>query len=97
MRFYSEAIAVRRKPIYFCNRAACYILLGDYTTGLENAQNAVIIDEIYVRGYLQIVRCGVALRKMTVAEKAIRRLRELNVSDSVFKAEMENYDLFRMK
>lgn len=96
LHFYSEAIAVFRNPIYFCNRAACHILLEDYNAGLEDAQNAVSIDKSFVKGYLRIVRCGLALGEVNVAEKAIRRLRELKVCDSLFKSDIEKCDLLRM-
>lgn len=96
MRFYSEAIAIFRNPIYFGNRAACHFLLENYTAGLEDAQHAVRLDESYVKGYLRVLRCSLALGDVDVAERAIRRLHELNVNSSIIKNDIEKCEQLRM-
>lgn len=49
------------KSSYYGNRAACYLMLGQYKNGLEDARRAVALDLSFVKGYVRIAKCCLAL------------------------------------
>lgn len=69
--------------------------LGNYAEGLKDAQQSVRLDEKYVKGYVRIVRCSLALGEVAVAERAITRILELNDNRSIIKSLIEKFEHLR--
>merc|ERR1712018_849314 len=59
---YSCAIELcPENPAYYGNRAACQMMLSQYNKALEDAKIAVQLDTNFVKGYMRIAKCCMAL------------------------------------
>nr|CAD7437562.1 unnamed protein product [Timema bartmani] len=76
--FYTEAIDLcPESPAYYGNRAACYMMMHHYKEALEDARKSVALDNTFVKGYIRIVKCSLALGDIITAENAIAKVQEL--------------------
>ena len=67
---YSEAIDLCPEcPAYYGNRAACHMMLSQYQKALEDAKTAVNLDSNFVKGYVRIAKCCVALGEIPSAKQ----------------------------
>ena len=67
---YSEAIqACPENPAYYGNRAACHMMLSQYSKALEDAKTAVNLDSTFVKGFVRIAKCCVALGEIPAAKQ----------------------------
>jgi DnaJ family protein C protein 7 len=90
IRHYTEAIELcPHSPIYYGNRSACYIMLRQYDLGLRDARKAVILDRSFAKGYMRIVKCGLALDDVTAAITAFSTLRKLSRNNSAIVPEVQ--------
>ncbi|XP_077997946.1 dnaJ homolog subfamily C member 7-like [Glandiceps talaboti] len=84
IKHYTKAIdACPNCASYYGNRAAAYIMLKMFKEGLEDARQAVLLDESFVKGHLREAKCNLALGD---AEPAIRSLQHVLVMDPGNKA-----------
>jgi len=75
---YTEAINLcPETAAYYGNRAACYIMLNRYQEALDDARKSVQLDPTFVRGYVRLVKCGIALGDLVTADSAARKVEEL--------------------
>lgn len=82
---YNSALPLYTKAIELCpdvaayygNRAACYIMLNRFEEALEDVRKAVQLDHTFVRGYVRMAKCGIALGNLTTAEYALKKVKEL--------------------
>ena len=67
---YSEAIDLCPEcPAYYGNRAACHMMLSQYQKALDDAKTAVNLDSNFVKGYVRIAKCCVALGEIPSAKQ----------------------------
>merc|ERR1712018_566975 len=78
---YSQAIELcPENPAYYGNRAACHMMLSQYTKALDDAKTAVGLDSNFVKGYVRIAKCCIALGETSSAKQAIQQ--GLNIDPS---------------
>lgn len=88
---YSEAIDLCPEcPAYYGNRAACHMMLSQYQKALDDAKTAVNLDSNFVKGYVRIAKCCVALGEIPSAKQAIERGKSLEPNSSAFDTETQN-------
>jgi DnaJ family protein C protein 7 len=83
IHLYTEAIELcPDSSVYYGNRAACYIMLYQYRAALEDARKAVTLDSSFVKGYIRIAKCSLALGDLIAANGALCIIRELSRNTS---------------
>ena len=79
LKFYSDAISLcPDSPTYYGNRAACYMMLSNYTNALNDARTAVRLNPKFEKAYVRIAKCCVAKGDIIGTEQAIKRIEELD-------------------
>ena len=67
---YSQAIELcPENPAYYGNRAACHMMLSQYNKALDDAKTAVGLDANFVKGYVRIAKCCIALGETSSAKQ----------------------------
>ncbi|KAM7351329.1 tetratricopeptide repeat protein 2 isoform 2-T2 [Cochliomyia hominivorax] len=90
LKFYSDAISLcPNSATYYGNRAACYIMLYNYTNALRDARTAVRLDPKFEKAYVRIAKCCVAMGDIIGAEQAIKRIEELDAQSNSVNAEKQ--------
>lgn len=85
---YNEAISLcPRCPAFYGNRAACHMMLGQFVQALEDARTSVTLDPNFVRGYVRVAKCCLALGQLHAARQAINTAMSINKDESI------NFDL----
>ncbi|XP_076350616.1 dnaJ homolog subfamily C member 7-like isoform X3 [Tachypleus tridentatus] len=85
-RKYREALSMYKSaiglcptsPVYHGNKASCLMMLGQYEKALKDVQKALQLDEHYVEGHLQEVRCHIALGDVSSASSTLQRIQEFD-------------------
>lgn len=81
---YNEAISLCPGcPAFYGNRAACHMMLGQFVQALEDARTSVQFDPNFVKGYVRVAKCCVALGELHAARQAINTAISINKEDSV--------------
>ncbi|BES89410.1 DnaJ domain [Nesidiocoris tenuis] len=94
---YTEAIELcPANASYYGNRAACYLMQGQFTKALEDANKSVTLDPKFVKGWLRIVKCCLAQGDMKGAENALNKVKELEPAGAALQTEMTNYNDLKM-
>merc|ERR1719210_1075692 len=89
---YSEAIDLCPEcPAYYGNRSACHMMLSQYTKALEDAKTAVNLDSNFVKGFVRIAKCCIALGETPSAKQAIDQGLTLEPESKAFETEIQNY------
>jgi DnaJ family protein C protein 7 len=89
---YSAAIELcPENPAFYGNRSACHMMLSQYNKALEDAKTAVRIDSNFVKGFVRISKCCVALGDTTSAKQAIDQGLTLEPDSKAFDTEIQNY------
>ncbi|KAF6215013.1 hypothetical protein GE061_009761 [Apolygus lucorum] len=95
--YYTEAIELcPENANYYGNRAACYLMQGQFTKALEDAHKSVAIDPKFVKGWLRIAKCTMAQGDLKSAETALNKAKELEPSGAVLQAELNNFNDLKM-
>ncbi|KAG5892978.1 hypothetical protein JTB14_015022 [Gonioctena quinquepunctata] len=90
---YSEAIHLCPEiAAYYGNRAACYIMLNRYEDALEDVRKSIQLDPTFVRGYIRMIKCGIAMGDLMTAEYAIKKVQELQPNGSGITNEIRSFD-----
>lgn len=93
---YSESINLCPDTAsYYGNRAACYMMMGNYRLALEDALKSVSLDNGFLKGYQRMLKCGIALGDVTVAEQAVKRVEELEPSKASIANELRSLGALR--
>lgn len=91
LRLYSDAIAIcPETPAYYGNRAACYMMLGDFKSALADSRQSINLDNKFEKSYIRIVKCCLALGDIVGCEQAIKKLLENDQKNSAVSVESEN-------
>ena len=62
-------IIIRFCPAFYGNRAACHMMLGQFVQALEDARTSVQFDPNFVKGYVRVAKCCVALGELHAARQ----------------------------
>ncbi|XP_050501625.1 dnaJ homolog subfamily C member 7 isoform X2 [Diabrotica virgifera virgifera] len=88
---YSEAINLCPNVApYYGNRAACYMMLYRFTEALEDVRKSVQLDPEFVKGYIRMLKCAIAMGDTTTADFAIKKLQDLKVDQQTFANELKS-------
>ncbi|KAJ4438713.1 hypothetical protein ANN_14660 [Periplaneta americana] len=82
-------------PAYYGNRSACYMMLHQYKDALEDARKSVALDTSFVKGYIRIAKCSLALGDLTAADNAITTVKELNPGNTSILPEIQKLEVIR--
>ncbi|XP_018574946.1 dnaJ homolog subfamily C member 7 [Anoplophora glabripennis] len=94
---YTEAINLcPDTAAYYGNRAACYIMLNRYEDALEDARRCVQLDPKFVRGYIRMAKCSLALGDLMTAEYAIKKVQELQLEGSGISSELKSLEKLKL-
>lgn len=82
LKLYTEAIALDRHNVaYVNNRAACYMMLGNYSAALTDCRLALQKDPSNAKGLLREAKCYVSLGDIGSAKRSLLQLRELDTKN----------------
>ncbi|XP_052898822.1 dnaJ homolog subfamily C member 7 isoform X3 [Anopheles moucheti] len=96
LRLYSEAIHLSPETVaYYGNRSACYMMLGDYRSALNDVKTAISIDEKYEKGYIRMAKCSLMLGDVIGTEQAIRKFLTLDPSNTALREEIASLKQLR--
>ncbi|KAJ9599116.1 hypothetical protein L9F63_010384, partial [Diploptera punctata] len=88
--YYTEAIELcPDSASYYGNRAACYMMLHQYLEALEDARKSVALDNTFIKGYIRIAKCSLALGDLTSADNAISAVKDLNPENTAILPEVQ--------
>lgn len=89
LSFYSEAINLCPDiPAYYGNRAATFMMLGDYKSALRDAKQSVQLDPKFEKGYMRIAKCHLLQGDLVGTDQAIKKFLELSPDSHVLKGEI---------
>lgn len=89
LQLYSEAINLcPDSPAYYGNRAATYMMLGDYRAALRDAKQSVQIDASFEKGYMRIAKCSLLMGDLIATEQAIKKFLELDPPNQALRPEL---------
>lgn len=76
---YTEAIELcPDSAAYYGNRSACHMMLARYMDALEDARKSITLDPKFVKGYIRVLKCGLALGDITTADQAVQNIKLLD-------------------
>ncbi|GAB0089401.1 dnaJ homolog subfamily C member 7 [Sergentomyia squamirostris] len=91
LKLYSDAIALCPDlPAFFGNRAACYMMLGDYKQALRDARQSIDLDSSFEKGFIRIAKCCLMLGDLVGTEQAIKALYNLDQRSTALNAEVQS-------
>jgi len=91
LKLYAEAIKLCPDcAAYYSNRSACYMMLGKYHDALNDAREAVRLDSTFVKGYIRVAKCNIALGDAAAALSILRQASELEPSNRIVRDEITN-------
>ncbi|KAK7793735.1 hypothetical protein R5R35_007885 [Gryllus longicercus] len=94
--FYTEAIELcPESPAYYGNRSACYMMLHQYKEALDDARKAIQLDPKFVKGYIRVVKCCLALGDIAAANNAISTVKELDPNNTTILPEVKKIEVIR--
>ncbi|XP_067007935.1 dnaJ homolog subfamily C member 7 isoform X2 [Anabrus simplex] len=94
--YYTEAIELcPDSAAYFGNRSACYMMLHKYKEALDDARKSVALDPSFVKGYIRVAKCSLALGDITAAQSALSAVRELDPTNSSVEAEEKKIEIIQ--
>ncbi|KAM6898627.1 dnaJ homolog subfamily C member 7-like [Lycodopsis pacificus] len=87
--YYTKAIDVSPKtPSYYGNRAATLMMLFRFREALEDSQQAVRLDDCFMKGHLREGKCHLSLGNAMAANRCFQKVLELEPSNR--EAQQEN-------
>lgn len=76
LNLYTEAIDLcPETAAYYSNRSACFMMLNNHQAALDDARKSVALDPTFSKGYVRVLKCGLALGDLTTAENAVKYLK----------------------
>jgi len=77
VKLYTEAIELAPTvATYYGNRSAAFMMLGTYDKALEDAQNAIRIDENFLKGYYRAAKCHLVMGSIGNATNYLQKVLE---------------------
>ncbi|PSN47553.1 DnaJ subfamily C member 7 [Blattella germanica] len=71
------------------------MMLHLYKEALEDARKSVALDNTFVKGYIRIAKCSLALGDLTAADNAISTVKELSPDNTTILPEILKLDVVR--
>ncbi|CAL7942627.1 unnamed protein product [Xylocopa violacea] len=65
-------------PLYYANRAACYIMLSRYSCASEDAKKCIELDPKWYKAYVRLIKCSLILGDITQVETTLSKLVEID-------------------
>lgn len=91
LELYTQAIELCPDcAAYYSNRSACLMMLGRYADALVDAREAVRLDATFVKGYIRVAKCNIALGDATAALSVLRQAQEMDPHNRSIRDEMNN-------
>uniref|UniRef100_A0AAY5K6J7 DnaJ homolog subfamily C member 7 n=1 Tax=Esox lucius TaxID=8010 RepID=A0AAY5K6J7_ESOLU len=91
--YYTKAIDMCPKNAsYYGNRAATLMMLSRHRDALEDAQQAVRLDDTFMKGHLREGKCHLSLGNAMAARRCFRKVLELEPDNSQAQQEVKNAD-----
>lgn len=88
---YSDAISLcPENAAYYGNRAACLMMMADYTGALNDARHSLQLDDKFEKGYIRVAKCCLALGDLIGTEQAIKRFLELDATNKALSHEIQS-------
>jgi tetratricopeptide (TPR) repeat protein len=73
---------VPESAVYICNRAACWLMIGEYERAVEDSNTSIKLDPLYPRAYERAGKAYLALGETAKSKPHFRRAIELTTSES---------------
>uniref|UniRef100_A0A8C4QUD4 Small glutamine-rich tetratricopeptide repeat (TPR)-containing, alpha n=1 Tax=Eptatretus burgeri TaxID=7764 RepID=A0A8C4QUD4_EPTBU len=87
---YSQAIAIdRRNAVYYCNRAAAYNRLGNFSAAVSDCQQAIFFDSRYSKAYGRMGLAFSSLGRHSDAAECFRKAYGLESGNETYRSNME--------
>ncbi|CAB1337835.1 unnamed protein product, partial [Coregonus sp. 'balchen'] len=81
--YYTKAIdACPKNASYYGNRAATLMMLCRFREALEDSQQAVRLDDCFMKGHLREGKCHLSLGNAMAASRCFQKVLELEPSNS---------------
>uniref|UniRef100_A0A671T455 DnaJ homolog subfamily C member 7 n=1 Tax=Sinocyclocheilus anshuiensis TaxID=1608454 RepID=A0A671T455_9TELE len=89
--FYTKAIDLCPKNAsYYGNRAATLMMLSRYREALEDSQQAVRLDDTFMKGHMREGKCHLLLGNAMAATRCFQKVQELEPESSQVQQELKN-------
>ncbi|XP_046722835.1 dnaJ homolog subfamily C member 7 [Silurus meridionalis] len=89
--YYTKAIDLCPKNAsYYGNRAATLMMLSRYREALEDSQQAVRLDDTFMKGHLREGKCHLLLGNAMAASRCFQKVLELESDNSQAQQELKN-------
>uniref|UniRef100_A0A8C1VPV1 DnaJ homolog subfamily C member 7 n=1 Tax=Cyprinus carpio TaxID=7962 RepID=A0A8C1VPV1_CYPCA len=89
--FYTKAIDLCPKNVsYYGNRAATLMMLSRYREALEDSQQAVRLDDTFMKGHMREGKCHLLLGNAMAASRCFQKVLELEPDNSQAQQELKN-------
>ena len=69
-------------PAFYGNRSACHMMLSQFTQALADAKCSVQLDASFVKGYVRVSKCHVALGDAISAQQAIDKALQIEPNNA---------------
>ncbi|XP_063710381.1 dnaJ homolog subfamily C member 7-like isoform X2 [Symsagittifera roscoffensis] len=81
IKSYSEAIRLDPENFsLFGNRSASYMMLGQYTSALEDAKLSTSLNSNFIKGYVREIKCHIALGQAAAAQNIEQKVLNLDAN-----------------
>ncbi|XP_064171178.1 dnaJ homolog subfamily C member 7-like isoform X1 [Anguilla rostrata] len=91
LNYYTKAIdASSKNASYYGNRAATLMMLNRHRDALEDAQQAVRLDDTFTKGHLREGKCHLCLGNAMAASRCFQRVLELEPDNTQVQQELKN-------
>ncbi|XP_014259984.1 dnaJ homolog subfamily C member 7 isoform X2 [Cimex lectularius] len=97
LSYYTEAINLcPENAAYYGNRSACYMMQGHYNLALSDAHQAVALDPKFVKAWIRIAKCNLAIGDTAATENAIAKVKELDEKNTSLAVDVKNLEMFKL-
>jgi len=78
---YSEFEQSSNRHLYYSNRCACYMQLGNYSSASNDALSCISLNPTFVKGHSRLAACYIKLNDFEAARRTFKRVLELDPSN----------------
>ncbi|XP_013775928.1 dnaJ homolog subfamily C member 7-like [Limulus polyphemus] len=96
IELYNSAIELcPDSPVFYGNRAACLMMLGQYQKALSDIQQSLFLDEKYVKGHIREVKCHIVLGDVLSASCTLQRIQDLDPQHPSLSVERKHLEILQ--